>query len=140
MRLFSRTICVALAVVMIAAAGTATLRAGDDDDDDAGASAEAKAAAAAALAKAVAHGKELWNSTKDVKKSCATCHDSADKPNLNMATREWAYPAYSRRKRNVVTLHQKIQEMQKYNCRGPLFDDGGPDLAALAAYVSSLKK
>jgi len=141
MRLFSRTAWAVMAgAAIVAAAGTAAVFAGDDDEDeDAGASVEAKKVAQEALVKAVARGKEIWNDKSIGKKSCATCHDAADKPQLNMATREWSYPAYSRRKRQVVTLHQKIQEMVQFNSRGPVFDDKGTDIAALAAYMTSLK-
>lgn len=144
MRLFTRTAWALVAgAAVIAAAGTAAVLAGDDEDegeDDAAAQAAAKKVADEALVKAVARGKELWSDKSLGKKTCASCHDAADKPQLNLATREWSFPAYSRRKRAVVTLHQKLQEMIQYQCRGTPLDDKGADIAALAAYTMSLKK
>ncbi|MCE9636251.1 MAG: hypothetical protein K8T90_11165 [Planctomycetes bacterium] len=144
MRLFTRTAWALVAgSVVLSALGTAAVLAGDDDDDgeeDAAAQAAAKKVATDALVKAVARGKEIWNDKTNVKKTCATCHEAADKPQLNLATRDWSYPAYSRRKRAVVTLQQKLQEMIQFQCRGTVLDDKGPDIAALAAYVASLKK
>ena len=61
-------------------------------------------------------------------------------PQLDMTTRVWSYPAYSRRKRRVVTLQQKINEMIKYQTRGKPLDGDSGELADLAAYVVSLKK
>ncbi len=142
MRLFSKSVWVtaASALVGVALFGSASLFAADDDDEDEADSAEMKLVAAEALTKAVARGKELWNSKDLGKKTCASCHENPDKPNLNLATREWSYPAYSRRARAVVTLHQKTQEMLKFNSRGKPLDDAGADVAALAAYTMSLKK
>jgi cytochrome c len=142
MRLFSRTVWVtaAAAVAGVALSGSAALFAADDEDDDEADTAEMRKVADEALAKAVAKGKELWSSKDLFKKSCASCHENPDKPKLNLATREWSYPAYSRRKRGVVTLQQKIQEMIQFNSRGQPFDDKGADVAALAAYTMSLKK
>ncbi|MCG3135775.1 MAG: hypothetical protein HMLKMBBP_03531 [Planctomycetes bacterium] len=110
-----------------------------DDDDDAAASAEQQKLAADELAKAVKRGAEIWSSKDMFKKSCASCHEDANKPNLNMKTRAWSYPAYSRRAKGIVTLHQKIQEMVEFSSRGKRLDDNGRDIAALAAYVTSLK-
>lgn len=142
MRPFSRTVWVtaASALVGVALFGSSSLFAGDDEDEDEADTAEMKKVAAEALDKAVAKGKELWNSKDLGKKSCASCHENPEKPNLNLATREWSYPAYSRRARSVVTLHQKTQEMLKFNSRGKPLDDAGADIAALAAYTMSLKK
>ena len=72
--------------------------------------------------------------------TCKQCHEDADKPEDILADRKWTYPAYSRRARRVVTLQQKINEMIKYKARGKELDTGGADIAALAAYVSSLRK
>jgi cytochrome c len=142
MRPFSRTSWAFFAAAaVVAAAGTAALYAGDDDDEDAAAaSAEQKKVAQEALTKAVARGKEMWNDPTLGKKPCAKCHDDPEKPKINLSTRDFSYPAYSRRKRAVVTLHQKIQEMLQYNTKGPALDDKGPDIAALEAYVMSLRK
>lgn len=111
------------------------LFAGDEED----LKAEKARIAKEALEKAVAKGKELWDSKELGKKSCSSCHENPDKPQLDMTTREWSYPAYSRRKRAVVTLHQKIQEMIRYQARGKPLPDDSADLGALAAYVTSLK-
>lgn len=140
MRLISKTACIAAATafLVVAAAGTSALFA--DDDDDEADSAEAKKAAAEALTKAIARGKELWESKDLGKKSCASCHENPEKPNIHLGTREWSYPAYSRRAKSVVTLHQKVQEMLQFNSRGKPLDDKGSDVAALAAYCMSLKK
>lgn len=156
MRFVSRTVGLAVAAALCAAVGTSlcvavgtapTLEAQEKDDEeeaeDAEVAAERKRVADEALAKAVAKGKELWldaGKEKRFKKSCASCHDNPDKPQLNLATRSFAYPAYSRRRRAVVTMHQKIQEMVQHNSKGAPLDDKGPDVAALEAYVMSLRK
>lgn len=127
----------ALGAVAALAAGVPAVRA--DDDDDAAASAEQQKLAAEELAKAVKRGQEIWTSKDMFKKSCASCHEDANKPNLNMKTRAWSYPAYSRRAKGIVTLHQKIQEMVEFSSRGKRLDDNGRDIAAIAAYVTSLK-
>ena len=149
MRLVSRTfpasafrsaaIAAGAAALTVAAFGTASLFAGDDDEDAAAASAEAKKAAQAALDKAVGRGKDMWSSKDRFGKACSTCHEKADKPQLNLATREFSYPAYSRRKRAVVTLQQKVQEMIQFNSKGTPLDDKGTEIADLEAYVMSLK-
>jgi len=92
------------------------------------------------LAKAIARGKELWESKDIGRKACKQCHEDPDKPEDVLADRKWSYPAYSRRARRVVTLQQKINEMIKYKARGKELDTGGADIAAIAAYVSSIRK
>ena len=145
MRPFSKTLALVTASALLAGAGTAAVFAQDEDEEeDAGPTPEQIQLAKDALAKAVARGKELWG-TKDlpsgtVRKSCAQCHDDAEKPKLDLAKREYSYPAYSRRKKGVVTLQQKINEMIKFNGRGKLLDAEGSDIAALEAYVVSLRK
>lgn len=131
MRLVRWTPVIALVIGLGLGAGAFTLNAQDDE-------AEKKRVAAEALAKTVAKGKELWSS-KLGRKSCASCHEDPDKPNLNLGEIEWGYPAYSRRARGVVTLSQKINEMIRYQARGPkdlALDD--ERIIALAAYVESL--
>ena len=131
MRLARWTPVIALVVGLGLGAGAVTLNAQDDE-------AEKKRIAAEELAKVVAKGKELWNS-KLGRKSCASCHEDPDKPNLNLADTEWGYPAYSRRARGVVTLSQKVNEMIQFQARGPkdvALDD--ERIIALAAYVESL--
>lgn len=145
MRLMSRTvgIAVAAAALVVLGAGTTTLLAGDDEEDeeeDSARAAELKKVADAALVKAIARGKEIWSDKTLFKKPCTVCHDAADKPQLNLATRVYSYPAYSRKKRGIVTSQQKIQEMIVNSSRGQAFDDKGADIAALEAYVNSLKK
>ena len=103
------------------------------------AAAEKARVAAEGLEKAVEQGKELFNSKKLGRKSCASCHEDPDKPNVSLTARSWSYPAYSRRARGVVTLSQKINEMIKFQARGPkdvALDD--ERIIALAAYVESL--
>ena len=90
--------------------------------------------------KALARGKELWASKELGRKTCQQCHEDADKPEDDLTERKWAYPAFSRRARRVVTLQQKINEMIKYKARGKELDAAGADIAALAAYVESLRK
>lgn len=93
------------------------------------------------LAKAVARGKELWTDKKllGAKKSCQECHEDPDKPSDNLAKIDWSYPAYSRRLKGVVTLSRKINEMIKYRSRGTELALDSDDMAALAAYVVSIK-
>lgn len=92
------------------------------------------------LAKAIARGKELFGSRELGRKSCQECHENADKPEDDLRDRAFAYPAYSRRARRVVTLQQKINEMIKFKARGQELDQDGADIAALAAYVESIRK
>jgi cytochrome c len=129
-------------VVAVAAAVTGFAGAGlyADEDDDEGDAAEVKKLAKDALDKSVARGKELFASKSLGKKTCAECHENPDKPQFNLVTREWAYPAYSVKKRGVVSLGQKINEMLKGKSRGPEMALGSDDLVALEAYVMSLKK
>jgi len=91
------------------------------------------------LTKAIARGKELWASKELGRKTCKQCHEDPDKPEDVLSDKKWSYPAYSRRARRVVTLQQKINEMIKYKARGKTLDDGGADVAAIAAYVESLR-
>ncbi len=121
------------AVGAIIASGTSPAAAKDD-------AAEAARVAKAELAKAVARGEELFRSGDLGRKSCQDCHDDPDEPQDALAGRAFSYPAYSRRARRVVTLQQKINEMIKYKVRGQALDAGGADIAAIAAYVSSIKK
>jgi len=95
--------------------------------------------AKAALKKAVARGKELFNSKDLGRKTCQQCHEDPDKPEDNLKGHAWSFPAYSRRARRVVTLQQKINEMIKYKARGKQLDASGADIAAIAAYVQSLR-
>ena len=121
----------AASLLLLVPLGAAALLAQDVEDEEA----ELKRIAAEELEKAVAKGKELWKSKQFGKKSCTECHDNPDKPKLEMGTREFAYPAYSRRAKTVVTLQQKINEMIKFQCRGKVLEADSTDLAALAAYV-----
>ncbi len=91
------------------------------------------------LTKAIARGKELWASKELGRKTCKQCHEDPDKPEDVLSDKKWSYPAYSRRARRVVTLQQKINEMIKYKARGKELDAGGADVAAIAAYVESLR-
>jgi len=144
MRLSKRTIVTMVAGALLALAGAlgsgGLLHAADPDDDDADPTGERARVAAAALAKAVERGKALWSSKDLGKKSCASCHEDPEKPNIDLSTRKWSYPAYSRRKRAVLTLQQKVNEMIQYNARGKPLDLDSSDAAALAAYCMSLCK
>ncbi len=128
-----------LAAVLIAGlAGLAAFAvrppANAQDDEAARAKAEAEA-----LTKAVERGKELFHSKELGRKSCATCHEDPDKPQDDLRTAKFAYPKYSRRKKAVVTLQQKINEMIKYKARGKELEGDSTDLAAIAAYVESIR-
>ena len=129
----------AIAAAMgFALVGTAPVRA-DDDDEKGDAAATAKLAAAA-MEKAVARGKEIWTNKDGLfKKSCASCHEDANKPNLSMKSRTLTYPGYHTRKKIILTLQQKLQDMIVTQSRGTAFDDKGTDIAALEAYVRSIK-
>jgi cytochrome c len=131
---------VAAAAFALAAAVAVNEAVSQDDDEDADPTGERARVAAAALSKAEARGRELWTSKSLGKKACASCHEDPEKPNIDLRTRKWDYPAYSRRKRQVLTLQQKINEMVVYNNRGKPFDLDSTDAAALAAYVVSLKR
>src|SRR5262245_56741194 len=102
MRRHFRTLAVAAAVAAVTFARSRLL-AGDDDDAD---SAAAQKAAQDALDKAVARGKDLFHSGDLGKKACASCHENAEKPQLNLSTRSFAYPAFSKRARAVISLGQ----------------------------------
>jgi cytochrome c len=134
---FRSWVIVGAAAVTAAVFAGACLYAGEDDEDDA---AEVKKLAQEALDKSVARGKELFRSKDLGKKTCAECHENPDKPQLNLVTRPFGYPAYSVKKRSVVSLGQKINEMLSGKARGKEMDLGSGDLVALEAYVMSLKK
>lgn len=92
-----------------------------------------------AMEAAVTRGRELWDSRELGRKTCASCHEDPEKPDLDFATRKFEYPAFSRRKRGAVTLQQKIQEMIKFQSRGQPLDPDSSDLAALGAYINHVK-
>jgi cytochrome c len=133
----------ALAVVGVAAvaalfyAGT-TLHAGDDDG---GEDAAAVKVAKDALDKAVEQGDKLFHSKDLGKKSCAACHENPEKPNLNLTSRSFNYPAYSKKKKSVVSMGQKINEMLTARSGAAKeMDLSGADIVAIEAYVASIKK
>jgi cytochrome c len=131
-----RTIAFTLSVLGLAAASVCAGRALLAADDDA----DKQKVAADALAKAIAHGKDLFNSKDLGKKSCAACHDAADKPNLNLATRAPVYPKYSDKAKAVVSMGQKINEMVVTKSSGKALDLAGADVTAIEAYIVSLRK
>lgn len=146
MRTFQKSACLFAAAAFAAfavghIAFPPSAEAKEEDDDDDADDAATKKLAEEAMAKAVARGKEIWNN-KDgtMKKSCASCHDDANKPNLDLKTRVYSYPAYHKRKKAIITMHQKLQDMVVQQCRGPALDDKGSDIGALEAYVASLRK
>jgi cytochrome c len=136
---FKNWVVVAVAAATAAFVG-AGLYAGEDDKDDADDAAEVKKLAQDALGKSIARGKELFHAKNLGKKSCSECHENPDKPQFNLVTRQFGYPAYSVKKRSVVSLGQKINEMLSAKSRGKEMELGSGDLVALEAYVMSLKK
>ena len=116
------------------------LHAGDDEDEDDDAAATA-AIAKEALDKSVVRGNELFRSKALGKKSCASCHEDPEKPNLKLSTRPaaFSYPRYSTKKKVIVTMGQKINEMLSGRSRGKEMDLASADIVALEAYVMSLK-
>ncbi len=148
MRTFQKSACLfaagafaAFAVGSIASPPAALAEDEEEEEEDAAAAAATKKRADDAMVKAIARGKDIWNN-KDgtMKKSCASCHEDANKPNLDLKTRVYSYPAYHKRKKAIVTMHQKLQDMIVQQCRGPALDDKGADIGALEAYVASLRK
>lgn len=137
MRKFGRTLAIVGVAATVAVFAGAALHAGEDDGDDAA----AKKLMDEALAKAVARGNELFHSKELGKKSCATCHENPEKPQFNLATREFGYPAYSRKAKAVVSLGMKINEMLTTKSGAAKeMDLKGADIVAIEAYVVSLKK
>jgi cytochrome c len=140
MRTTCRTwIVVGLVGLAAAFAGTRLVSADDDDAE----SAEAKKQATEALEKSVKRGDELFHSKEGLKKSCAQCHDNADKPELKFGQGNMTldYPKYSRKRRAVVSMAQKINEMLTTKSGGTkALDLDGADIVAMEAYVQSLKK
>ncbi len=129
-RTFALTAAAAVAALFV---GTA-LHAGDDDAENAKLEKEA-------LDKAVAKGNELFRSTSLGKKTCAQCHENPDKPELNLGTRQFSYPKYSRKAKAVVSMGQKINEMLTTKSGAAKeMDLKGTDIVDLEAYVASLKK
>ncbi len=124
--------------VATAFAGNALHAAEEDEDEDD--SAATQKIAREHLDKSVARGKELWSSKSLGKKTCAQCHEDPEKPLLDLKTRQFAYPAYSTKKKTVVTMGQKINEMLSGRSRGKEMDLTSADLIALEAYVVSMKK
>ena len=133
-RTLARTVATAAAAAAFAAVFVgAALHAGDED-------AENKKVEDEALAKAVTRGSELFHSKDLGKKSCATCHENPDKPEFNLATRQFGYPKYSRKAKAVVSMGQKINEMLTTKSGAAKeMDAKSPDLVAIEAYVVSLK-
>ena len=118
------------------AAPSPPLASAQDGGDDA----EAAKVAQEELTKAIARGKELFESKDLGRKSCKDCHEDPDKPQDDLRERAFSYPSYSRRARRVVTLQQKINEMIKYKARGQELDNDSADIAAIAAFVESIRK
>lgn len=140
MRQASRRFVVAAASAVLAVfVATATLHAADEEEDESD-DAETRKIAAEQLAKSVARGKELFESKALGRKSCAQCHEDPEKPNLNLVTREYSYPAYSVKKKAVLSMGQKINEMLTARSRGKEMELGSADIVALEAYMASLKK
>lgn len=108
---------------------------GGDPEDEAA----MRKAAEEAMTKAVERGKELFHTATLGKKSCSTCHENEEKPALNLATRDFHYPAYSRKKKVIVTMTQKVNEMIQNNARGATLDGDSTELAALEAYIASIR-
>ena len=136
----SLTFAIVTAVGIAVGAGSAALFAGDDDEPAGGA--DAAKVAQEALDKAVLRGKEIWTDKGITKaaKSCTSCHDDPNKPDRQIKNRTFSYPGYSKRRKAIVTLQQKLQDMIANNAKGTALDDKGTDIAALEAYVLSLKK
>jgi cytochrome c len=132
MRRPCRSFLAAIAAVTVFASGALFA----EDDDDAAADAKLRKEA---LDKAVARGKDLFRAKELGRKTCASCHENADKPNLNLATRQFCYPAYSPKAKAVVSMGQKINEMITTKSGGKALDLAGTDVAAIEAYVVSLK-
>jgi cytochrome c len=138
MRKFCRNLVVFALAAAASGLATSALLADEDADEEEDAAVAAQVAKEA-MDRTVARGKELWTSKDLGKKTCASCHENPEKPKLNLATRQFSYPAYSRRKKAVVTMQQKINEMIVANSRGKALDGDSADLAALDAYVASLR-
>ena len=132
-----KTIPVLAVLGLALAAGGGSLSAQDDEDEDA---AEQAKLAKVALEKAVVRGNELFRSKELGKKTCASCHENPDKANLDLKTRSFSYPAWSNKKKAIVTLQQKINEMCTGKSGGQALDPNGTDIAAIEAYIVSLKK
>lgn len=129
-----------LATALVCAAGVPLLVPGASADDDAAAQAAAAAKVAKdALTKAVERGNVLFHGKELCRKSCASCHEDPDKRGDDLREVKWSYPAYSRRKNGVVTLQQMINEMLKYRAKGAPLDADSTDLAAIAAYLESIR-
>jgi cytochrome c len=137
MRKFGRTLVVVGVAAFVAVFAGAALHAGDDDGEDAA----AKKLETEALDKAIARGNELFHSKDLGKKSCATCHENPEKPQFNLATREYSFPKYSRKAKAVVSMGMKINEMLTTKSGAAKeMDLKGADIVAIEAYVGSLKK
>ena len=128
-----RSFAVAAVAAVFVFAGGALLAAEDDD------AAEDAKVAHDALVKAIGRGKDLFHSKDLGRKTCASCHENAEKPNLNLVTRPFVYPKYSTKARTVVSMGQKINEMITAKTGGKALDLAGADIAAIEAYVVSLK-
>jgi cytochrome c len=139
MRNSVKALAVAAAAVAVAlfCAGASLHAADDDAAEDAAAAKVAKDA----LDKAVEQGNKLFHSKELGKKSCASCHENPEKPNLALTTRSFAYPAYSRKKKSIVSMGQKINEMLTARSGAAKeMDLAGADIVAIEAYVMSLRK
>lgn len=138
MRNSCRMLLVAGAVTAAAFFAGTALQAGDDDGTE---DATAAKIAKDALDKAVEQGNRLFHSKDLGKKSCASCHENPEKPNLSLPTRSFSYPAYSRKKKSIVSMGQKINEMLTARTGAAKeMDLASPDIVAIEAYVVSVKK
>jgi cytochrome c len=140
MRNSFRTLAIAAVAASAAVFGAGTaLQAGGEDD--AAEDAAAEKVAKDALDKAVERGKELFHSKELGKKACASCHENPEKPNLALTTRSFSYPAYSKKRKSIVSMGQKINEMLTARTGAAKeMDLGSADIVAIEAYVMSLKK
>jgi cytochrome c len=98
--------------------------------------------AADALAKAIALGKATFadEAFGTNGKSCRTCHEDPEKPNLNLASRIGDFPKWDRREKKVVTIGQKMNQMIEMNLKGKPEGLGSEKLVALEAYLMSIRQ
>ena len=112
-----------LALALLAG-GAAALALGDDD-----LSPEDQKAARAAEDKALELGRKVFTdpSLGTAERSCSTCHDNPQKPQLSLKGITGKFPRWDRNAGKVVTLQQKFVQMQERSLKAkktiPLGDD-----------------
>lgn len=120
----NRNLALALLPLALGAGGAIALALGGDE-----LSPEEQKAARAAEEKALELGKKVFTdpSLGTAERSCSTCHDNPQKPQLSLKGVAAQFPRWDRDAGKVITLQQKFVQMQERSLKAkktiPLGDD-----------------